>query len=205
MAGVEPVAWKSWWAGHEGYVIPTIQPRRTQIQQNVRMTVYSRSIPRPSHRCFAAGTLVRTLDGTRAIETLRVGDQVLTQDAESGSLQYQPIVAVFHNPPNQTLRITLEGQGEAIVSTGIHRFWKAGKGWVMARELKPGDTLRTLGGSARVQKVEPDQEQLVYNLEVASGRSYFVGKAGGLVHDNTPAQPVLAPFDAAPNSLSAAR
>ena len=38
-------------------------------------------------------------------------------------------------PP--TLRIAIGG--ESIVATGIHRFWKAGKGWTMARELKAGD------------------------------------------------------------------
>ena len=39
--------------------------------------------------------------------------------------------------PPPTLRITIGG--ESIVATGIHRFWKAGKGWTMARELKAGD------------------------------------------------------------------
>ena len=38
--------------------------------------------------------------------------------------------------------------GETIVATGIHRFWKAGKGWTMARDLKAGDRLRMIGGVA---------------------------------------------------------
>ena len=48
------------------------------------------------------------------------------------------------NQPAPTLRIAVGG--EAIVATGIHRFWKAGKGWTMARELKAGDRLRMVGG-----------------------------------------------------------
>jgi len=105
-------------------------------------------------------------------------------------------VNAFHNPPNATFRIHLGN--ETVVATGIHRFWKAGKGWAMARDLKPGDGLRTLGGMARVTAVESDRVQPVYNLEVARGQSFFVGNPGVLVHDNSLVQPVAEPFDAAP-------
>ena len=76
-------------------------------------------------------------------------------------------MAVFHNPPASTLRVKLGG--ESIVATGIHRFWKAGKGWTMARDLKAGDVVRMLGGTGRVESVEPDAIQPVFNLEVARG------------------------------------
>ena len=68
--------------------------------------------------------------------------------------------------------------GESVVATGIHRFWKAGQGWVMARDLKPGDVLRTLGGTVRVGSVETEAVQPVFNLEVADGQSFFVGGLG---------------------------
>jgi hypothetical protein len=133
------------------------------------------------------------LTGPRPIEELRVGDQVLTQDTGTGTLTFQPIVAAYHNPPNATLRVRF--RDEAVVVTGIHRFWKAGKGWVMARELKPGDTIRTLGGRDKVVAVESDTVQPVFNLEVLAGKDFFVGKQGALVHDNTLVEPVLQPFD----------
>ena len=47
----------------------------------------------------------------------------------------------------------------------------------MARDLKPGDLIRTLGGTRPGKSVES-----VYNLEVARGRSFFVGKGGALGH-----------------------
>ena len=147
------------------------------------------------HSCFAAGTPVRTFDGLRPIETLRVGDQVLTQDPKSGELKYQAIVTVYHNPPNATFRVALD-DGEPIVATGIHRLWKAGKGWTMVRELKPGDSLRTLGGLATIKSVEADRTQPVYNLQVADGESYFEGKSGVLAHDNSTINLVPEPFDA---------
>ncbi len=66
----------------------------------------------------------------------------------------------------------------------------------MARDLKPGDLLRTLGGIAAVKSVEADRIQPVYNLRVADGESYFVGDAAVLAHDNSTVQPVPEPFDA---------
>jgi hypothetical protein len=65
----------------------------------------------------------------------------------------------------------------------------------MARELKPGDPLRTLGGVATVKTVESDRVQPVFNLRVAEGESYFVG-TGVLAHDNSTVNPITEPFDA---------
>jgi hypothetical protein len=151
---------------------------------------------RIGHTCFGAGTQVRTLDGSRSIETIRAGDPVLTQNTTTGSLGYQPVVAAYHNPPNATFRIELDN--ETIVATGIHRFWKAGQGWVMTRELKPGDRLRTVGGTALVKAVEPDKVQPVFNLQLADGDSFFVGTQGVLAHDNSIVNPTGKPFDGVP-------
>src|SRR6516162_8310635 len=93
--------------------------------------------------CLGGGTPVRTRAGLRPIETLRVGDHVLTQDARTGDLTFRPIEAVFHSRPGETLRIDLGG--EVIVATPSHPFWLAGTGWVPARDLRPGDALRTPG------------------------------------------------------------
>ena len=150
--------------------------------------------------CFSAGTPVHTISGPQAIETLQVGDPVLSQNTSTGALTFQPVVAIHHNQPTATMKLYLGG--ETIVATGIHRFWKAGKGWTMARDLKPGDIVRTVGGTARVEAVEPDKVQPVYNLDVAENRDFFVGKHGCLVYDFSIVQPVVAPFDHAPDLTS---
>jgi hypothetical protein len=90
------------------------------------------------------------------------------------------------------------------VATGIHRFWRAGNGWVMARELKAGDSLRMVGGTVTVAAIEPDQAQVVYNLDVAINRDFFVGRSTLLVHDYSFVQPVLEPFDRQPELTSQA-
>ncbi len=149
-----------------------------------------------THNCFKAGTPVRTLAGPRAIETIRVGDQVLTQDVQTGALSYQPVLAVFHNRPGATLRIELDD--ESIVATTIHRFWKAGQGWVMARDLKP----RRSAPHPRRHGQSPGGRERPgpAGLQPASrrGGSFFVGAAGMLAHDNSLVEPVKAPFDAPP-------
>ena len=149
------------------------------------------------HSCFGNGTSVHTQSGQMAIETILAGDLVLSQDLKTGTLSFQPVVTVYHNPPNATLKVAFK-DGESIVATGIHRFWKTGQGWVMARALKAGDVIRTIGGTAEVVSVKDDATQPVFNLEVASGQSFFVGEAGMLVHDNSRVSPEPKPFDASP-------
>lgn len=191
--------WKSWWADQRGLVYdvpstPRVKPVLTQVVPNSTQASIS-------HSCFGAGTLVRTNKGLRPIESIQLGDQVLAQDTKSGRLFYTPVVAVFHNRPTSTFRVRLGN--ESVVATGIHRFWKAGAGWVMARDLKPGDPVRTLGGTVSVTSVETDEVQPVFNLEVADASSYFVSQTGVLVHDNSTVWPVAHPFDAAPVIASA--
>ncbi len=181
---MEPEAWKRWWVDSLGYAYKS-QSGRAAFKPTVEYTVVS---------CFAAGTPVRCLAGDRPIEALRVGDQVLAQDLATGRLRYRSIAAVHHNPPAMVLRVKLGD--EAILATGFHRFWKAGRGWVMARDLKAGDIVRTLEGPARVDSIEPDRVQPVFNLDVADDADFFVGRLGALVHDNSLPDTRLVPFDA---------
>jgi Pretoxin HINT domain len=206
--GAEKSDWEKWLVDLAGYAFadsstsepPTVieqVPISYQPQAAPLIVDQAVSVVTIRHACFGAGTLVRTLDGSTEIEKLRGGDLVLTQGPITGELKYQPILIAYHNPPNSTLRIDLGS--ETLVATGIHRLWKAGRGWVMARELKPGDALRTLGGLAVVKSVEKERVQPVFNLQVADGESFFVGKAGVLAHDNSLVHPNPSPFDAVPD------
>jgi hypothetical protein len=180
--------WHTWWFDKLGYRYETPPP--VELQVNV-----SPQYPPPRvYSCFAAGTLVRTRNGRRPIETLRVGDQVLTQDVTTGSLGFQPVTVVHHNAPSATIRLAVDN-GDLLVASVYHRFWRAGIGWKMARELRPGDTLRTFAGLARIISAEPGQVVPVYNLDVAGSRTFFVGAHDALVHDNTLPDSRQKPFD----------
>ena len=205
--GPDPEAWSRWLTDLRGYAYQSKPAQETPtVTQDVPIAMAAlppittevfngplMAVP-PAHSCFAAGTSVHTLTGPRTIESIRFGDRVLVQDTTTGGLAFEPVMAVYHNPPNQTFRVSLGD--ETVVVTAIHRFWKAGKGWTMARDLKPGDMLRTLDGTARVEAIEPVTVQPVFNLEVAGGHSFFVASRGVLVHDNSLVEPVTRPFDA---------
>jgi len=203
--GTDQSAWTSWWTDQLGYhYTPTQATSKPVVTQEVStpyvappppvIVVTQTRVAASGHNCFAAGTPVHTRAGLRAIEDLKIGDQVLTQDTTSGALGFEPILAVLHNPPATVLRVELDS-GDSIVATEIHRFWQAGQGWKMTRDLKPGDRLRVLGGTVKVAAVTREPRQLVYNLEVARQRDFFVGRQGALVHDATLVPPVDHPFD----------
>lgn len=201
-----------WWAETRGYAVPATPLKdRPTVVEDVSLEYTPATIGRflfdrevgyftpPTSSCFAAGTPVWTPSGTRPIETLCIGDRVLAQDSRTGALGFRPVVSVHHNPPDATLRLRLaqrSGGGETLAVTGIHRVWKARVGWVMVRELKPGDVVRALGGVVRVDAIDSGETLPVFNLEVAGSHDFFVGNSATLVHDYTVVAPVDEPFDA---------
>jgi hypothetical protein len=209
--------WKAWWVNQLGYrSTPPQETAPMTIVENVPLSFYPQTAPTVSAvvrqspitdcravSCFGAGTRVRTLDGPRAIESLKVGDQILTQSVKTGALGYEPVLVVHHNPPSPTFLVKVNG--DTIVSSPFHRFWVAGRGWIMARDLKGGESLRLLDGLAKVDSVETGEVQPVFNLDVAEDHDFFAGAAGALVHDNTLPDTRLVPFDAAPELTSVAR
>lgn len=70
--------------------------------------------------CFLEGTLVETRNGRRTIESLRVGDEVLSRDERTGEQGYKPIVQLFRGHSEQVAYVriaetsppTQRGRGE---------------------------------------------------------------------------------------------
>jgi hypothetical protein len=200
--GGDPDIWLKWWNDKLGLSYERAEStEKTTIVQYVPIEVPLAPL-RLHHSCFAAGTPVSTLTGLRPIESLKMGDLVLSQDTVTGILSYQPILGVHHNRPAETLRIRLKD--ETLVSTPVHRFWRPGRGWAMARDLKPGDFIRTVGGRAEIVEIQPDRVQPVFNLDVARNNTFFVGAKRSLVRDNSLPPAMLTPFDAEPSLASIA-
>lgn len=203
----QPAAWGEWWKNYNDYQIP----RPTQYAYQHNTYVYSSinnsittldgtfgpAAPRPTGRglrwpeCFVQGTPIRTDRGLVPIETLLPGDRVLAQNCETGELAFKPILGKTLRPPTKVMRI--RAGGEEIVTTPGHPFWVSGRGWRMARSLQVGDLLHGIGGAVAIESVEQlPQEQPVHNLDVDDFSTYFVGKAGLLVHDNEFRRPTTA-------------
>jgi hypothetical protein len=198
--GTDAVAWWDYWRDYnefEDHDYPTtLVDRRTTYDVSyvpvygtpLRHDVYDLRPP-PRLSCFVAGTPVWTKTGTEPIESLKVGDFVLTRDMQTGELSYRNVIATTTRKPSPMLRIVVNDR--ELRTTLGHPFWAAGRGWRMAKELEPGDLLHTVGGLAEIASISPSHEEPAHNLIVEGANDYFVGEVGLLVHDNTPRRPEL--------------
>jgi hypothetical protein len=144
--------------------------------------------PREQQRCecFVAGTPVWTSRGKVAIETIRTGELVLTQNMQSGQLEFKPVVRPTTRPAMALVQPTIGS--DTFTCTGGHLFWVVEQGWVKARDLKPGMVVHGASGSAAVTGNDSGGWVNTFNLVVADNHNYFVGQSRLLTHDNTPRQ-----------------
>jgi hypothetical protein len=201
--GANPLDWWNWWLDHTQREVgryPAYSTDSPDYQTGepgkpvYEVRAYRRytAVVGKAVSCFAKGTQVWTLAGITPIEEIRVGDRVLSQDPGTGELAYKPVLETTLRRPTERIRISLPN--ETIHATGGHPFWVSGQGWRMAGELDGGVPLHGVSGAVAVEKVErvePDQAwyDFSHNLIVADFGTYFVGKPGILVHDNTPERP----------------
>ncbi|PJI94690.1 intein [Luteimicrobium subarcticum] len=144
--------------------------------------------------CFTAGTLVRTPDGHKPIESLRAGDKVLTHDLTAGVDVLETVEETFVRTTSTLYHLTIAGQ--RVTTTDEHPFMVAGMGWIAARDLRPGDllvtgTLDTGGptGTVTLDAVEIEHsDETVYNIHVHTHHTYYVlaGLTSVLVHNSGP-------------------
>jgi hypothetical protein len=98
----------------------------------------------------------------------------------------RPVIGKFVTTNAKVIELSIEGLDEPIGTTASHPFWSLDRNdWVAAGDLKPGEKLRTLDGSAAVKSVVPRPgTETVYNLEVHKDHTFFVSDAKLWVHNN---------------------
>jgi hypothetical protein len=159
-------------------------PRSTGIPEGPGTFRLEIPIVRFSMSCFPAGTRILTANGRVGIETIRPGDQVISQDIETGEIAIQSVQQVTLRPAAPLLEIGIGG--DHILATRGHPFWVDGKGWQMAKHLAVGQLLHTPNGSLAIEQLGEKPAQEAYNLVVSDFGTYFVGDSQVLVHDNVP-------------------
>lgn len=177
----EPQAWWQWWADYNEVYTTKLKPLYAKFQ---------RKFLHRSMSCFVAGTKVWTESGPQPIETIRIGDRILSQDCDTGELAYKIVMQTTVRPPSKTLRIEVDG--DEIWTTLGHPFWAVDQGWLMAKQLEEGSLLHSISGPQLVDNINPGPEATAHNLVVADFNTYFVGDAKVLVHDNQPRMPTRA-------------
>ncbi len=199
---VQPEDWWNWWDNqNETSYIKEKQSTSSYNQRTVFVADQYSPPPatmtpqrttattalRGSTECLAAGTMVSTIRGPMAIEKIRAGDLVLSQDTETGELAYKPVLQTTIRQPEPIY--ALESSGQSLRCTGGHLFWVAGEGWVKARNLRSGQTLHCATGTVQVSLVSESAPERTYNLIVADFNDYFVGPERILSHDVTEKKP----------------
>ena len=140
-----------------------------------------------------AGTPVWTIAGAVSIETIRVGDLVLSQDPNTGELAYQPVLETSKRPPEPLVKVRLVADNDdTLEGSGGHLMWVSGDGWVKLWDLRPGMVIHGVGGASVISDVESGSTQETFNLVVDNFHTYLVGDRRLLCHDNTPLRPTSA-------------
>lgn len=150
-------------------------------------------------QCFAAGTPVLAEHGERAIEAIQVGEHVWARDEATGEDQLARVVQTFVTRDALVIGVDVPfdvGRSERLFVTPEHPFWVRDFGWVAAQELH-GSLLERraawllTSAAPGAQPPPPSASAVeawgertsVYNLEVEGLHTYFVGRAGVLVHN----------------------
>lgn len=157
-----------------------------------------------SNACFVAGTAVLTAIGYSAIEEIKAGDKVWSENPETGEKGLKEVVRTFVNETDELVHVYVDG--EEIIITPEHPFYAPKKGWVRAIDLRAGDILVLQSGEYVV--VELIQHEIlespitVYNFEVEDFHTYYVGNSSVLVHNRCGTVPTkdLTPTHALTNS-----
>ena len=125
--------------------------------------------------CFPADALVATPSGRRPIESLEVGDPVLS---DHGAATIERIRV------SKTLALTeIDLDQETVRATAGHAF-RTDHGWVRAGDLEVGDRVITQAGQQAVRAIRTEEltrPAPVFSLELSGGASFQVGEAGAVV------------------------
>jgi RHS repeat-associated protein len=136
--------------------------------------------------CFTEDTPILTKDGAKPIKEIKVGDEVYSENPETGKKGLKKVTNVFINETDKLIHLYVDG--EEIKTTSEHPFWVVGEGWVGAEDLRTGDLVLLYSGKiASIQKLtveELDNIIKVYNFEVEDWHTYFVSNQNVLVHNS---------------------
>lgn len=183
-----------WWSGYTEREPAPMKLASYRYRMNLSSSrFYSTTPPRAAQigtggsECFVAGTPVTTSRGDKPIESLVVGDQVLSKNVDSGELVWDIVLTTTTQPAKPL--VTVKTDNDQFRYTGGHLFWVSGKGWTKAQELEDGDLLHGLTRPSVVTSVAESDAEPTYNLITGRYHNYFVGEGKTLSHDSAEQSP----------------
>ena len=132
-------------------------------------------------KCFKEGTIVKTEEGDKKIEDIKVGDKVLSKNPETGEIAYKRVTKLYRNETRCWMTISLSKK-VSITCTLLHIFFVSGFGRKNAYSLHQGAQLiDQTGKSHTISNIDIKQlnfEETTYNIEVEDFHTYFVSSIG---------------------------
>lgn len=151
--------------------------------------VVSKMKIKQSQSCFVAGTLVETIDGLKAIETIQQGDLIWSRHEDTLEYDYRPVVDTVSFDDKKIYEVVVKdhhGKLETYRTTKEHPFWVVDTGWLPASLLQIGMTLIDRDNEAVlsvISQTKIDKTETVYNFEVEEFHTYHIGEFGVWVHN----------------------
>jgi hypothetical protein len=109
------------------------------------------SLASSPNQSFTPTTEVRLASGDSIpLDQVKVGDEVLATNPQTGKTQAEPVTAVWVNHDSDLLDLTVHtNSGDTVVDTTQHHLFYdlTTHSWVQAEQLHPGDQLYTADGS----------------------------------------------------------
>ena len=146
--------------------------------------------------CFVRGIRVATPNGARCIESLVVGDEVLSYSHQEKAIVTRRVLAIHRSTVREvrTVEVIAEARTGRVRVTPSHPFWVESRGgYVAVRDLRQNDVLLLRRGSgvrnAVVRSITAEESSVpsveVFNISVEAPESnYFADDV--LVHNKSP-------------------
>lgn len=135
--------------------------------------------------CFVAGTKVKTENGYKNIEDIKIGEKVYSYNLENNELELKEVIDTIQSSTIDTYKMTIGGK--TVEMSPRHQIYIVDKGWTRAYDVKSGDMMLSMSGEkVKITNIEYrkyDTPIKTYNLTVEGNSNYFVTDIQVLVHN----------------------
>ena len=138
--------------------------------------------------CFVKGTKVKTENGFKNIEDIKIGDKVYSYNLNNNSLELKKVLNTIKSNTIDTYKATIGGK--TVEMSPKHQLYIIDKGWVRAYDLNVNDKLLDVNGKqvsiSKIEYIKYDSPIDTYNLTIEGNNNYFVTDIQVLVHNASP-------------------
>ena len=135
--------------------------------------------------CFVKGTKVKTENGFKNIEDIKIGDKVYSYNLDNNSLELKKVLNTIKSNTIDTYKVTIGGK--TVEMSPKHQLYIIDKGWVRAYNLNVNDKLLDVNGKqitiSKIEYKKYDSPIDTYNLTIEGNNNYFVTDIQVLVHN----------------------